>query len=140
MPSPYKPIPKHLQKKRGKKPGLYGNEVKKRLGKLVGIQTSDVGSQFYDSAQLILMEQMARLTEKSCINRLDPNDIKMLDVMIKAQLVLDSKQQDLPQDVSPKMVERALTMLSGKKQKPTIEETEEPNEPSTENPETTTKD
>jgi hypothetical protein len=115
-------------KKTGAKRGKYGENIKARMGKFNGfpLAAKDLpksSNDFYDRAQLILMQQIGKLTKKSVTSSLDINEIRILDSMVKTQLVLDSKQQDLPQDTSPELLEQALNMLKDKIDK----ETDEPN-------------
>lgn len=135
---PYQPIPKSEWKKPGPKPGTIGTRIKARMGSFNGFEVipkeiPNSPKDFYSKASEILAVQMGKLHMKSKKSNLDVTQIRTLLEMIKAQLVLDSKQADLPQETSPEMLEAALKQL-GKSQEP-----KETNERA-ENPTPTTKD
>jgi len=130
-----------LHKKTGPKPGSIGENIRKRLSKFNGYpvpqeQLPKSANDFYERAQLILMQQIGKLTAKSLTSNLDINEIRILDSMIKSQLVLDSKQQDLPQESTPELLEQALLLLKEKADK----QLKDTNEPDTEAPTPTKED
>lgn len=110
------------KKKTGPKPGRIGINRAARMAKFNGFPVPEAdlpktNNDFYDRAQLILMQQIGKLTKKSVTTKLDLNEIRILDSMVKTQLVLDSKQRDLPQESSPELLEQALNLLKNKSDK-----------------------
>lgn len=115
--------------KPGPKPGRYGDRVAKRMQKFNGMPVVDRPrnvKSFLERAQEIINNQISKLHTKASTSYLDINETRCLLELIKIQLVLDSKQQDTPQDASPELIQQALKMLAKDIKEPKDKENSEP--------------